>query len=172
MDLIDKIHRAERFGPEFLTWLWFRSESTDGVFSLGTEFGDFELYFEERLVVGSAEVNAQENFFKGGQPSMSLEARTALRLGKLANEAKLRIIRGAQEWSFLMKARPLGVSGVKIPAVLSKEDDEKFAERMLLLEQLDAMVKGLLRAFLKLRASEAWNTDELPAIRSWVAGRE
>jgi hypothetical protein len=71
-----------------------------------------------------------------------------------------------------MKARPLGVSGVKIPAVLSKEDDEKFAERMLMLEQLDAMVKGLLRAFLKLRASEAWNTDELPAIRRWVAGTQ
>ncbi len=170
MDLLDKIHRAERFGPEFLTWLWYRTENDDGVFSLGPEFGDFEVYFEERLVVGSVDVNAQENFFKGGQPSMSLEARTALRLGKLANEAKLRIIRGAQEWEFVLKARPFGVSGVKIPAVLSKESDEKFAERMLLLEQLDAMVKGLLRAFLTLRAGAEWSTGELPAVRKWIGG--
>lgn len=170
MDLLDKIHRAERLGPEFLTWLWYRAEDGDGIFSFDPEFGDFELYFEEQLVVGSADVNAQENFFKGGQPSMSLEARTALRLGKLANAAKLRIIRGSQEWSFLLKARPFGVSGVKIPAVLSKESDEKFGERMLLLEQLDAMVKGLLKQFLKLRVSDAWATEELPKIRAWIAG--
>jgi hypothetical protein len=172
VDLLDKIHRAERFGPEFLTWLWYRAEEGDGVFGFDPEFGEFEVYFEEHLVVGSEDVNAQENFFKGGQPSMSLEARTALRLGKLANVAKLRIIRGAQEWSFVLKARPFGVSGVKIPAVLSRESDEKFGERMLLLEQLDTMVKGLLKQFLQLRVSDAWRTDELPAIRKWIAGSE
>ncbi len=167
MDLVDKIHRAELFGAEFLTWLWYRAERDDCVFPIDPEFGEIELYFEERLVVGSVEVNAQENFFKGGQPTSSAEARTALRLGKLAHEAKVRIVRGAQEWSFVLKARPFGIGCVRIPAVLSKEDDEKFAERMFLVEQLDFMIERLVLQFLELRTGDGW-AEELATLRRWV----
>ena len=169
MDLVDKIHRAERFGAEFLTWLWFASED-DPVLPIDPTFGEVEVYFEERLVVGSTEVNAQENFFKGGQPTTSAEARAALRLGKQAYEAKLRIIRGAQEWSFVLKARPFGISSVRIPAVLAKESDERFAERMMLLEQLEHMLEALVGRFLRLRLSDTWTAEQLPSIRRWVGG--
>jgi hypothetical protein len=172
MDLLDQMHRTAFLGPEFLTWLWYRSTVQDGEFKLDgdAEFGPFELWFEDKLAVGSPAINAQENLFKGGQPADSLEARTALRLGKLANEAKLRIVRGAQEWAFSLKASGLGIASARIPAVLAKEDDDRFYERMFLLEQLDRMIKGLYGQFLKLRLSKAWEADELPAIQRWIAG--
>ena len=176
MDLLDQIHRTAFLGPEFLSWLWYRADKTEGEFALykadgtkDTEFGPFELWFEDKLVVGSHAVDAQENSFKGGQPADSLEAHTALRLGKQAHEAKLRIVRGGQEWTFLFKALAFQVSGVKIPAVLSKEDDDRFYERMFLLEQLDQMVKGLFSQFLKRRLSPEWDA-ELTAIQAWVRG--
>ncbi len=172
MDLLEQMHRTSFLGAEFITWLWFRSDHDEGIFELDPEFGPFELWFEDKLVVGSATVNAQENFFKGGHPSSSLEARTALRLGKLAYEAKLRIVRGAQEWSFLFKAENLSASGTKLPAILSKEEDDRFYERMFLIEQLEQMLKGLFSVFLKLRLSPEWEAQELPAIRAWVAVAE
>jgi len=172
MDLLDKMHRVAFLGPEFLTWLWFRSETGSGEFALDPEFGDFEVWFEDKLVVGSATVNAQENLFKGGHPAGSLEARTALRLGKFATEAKLRIVRGAQEWNFGLKAHDLCPNGIKIPGVLSKEDDEIFYERMYLVEMLDTMVKGLFGLFLKVRISPRWAEDELPTIQRWIAGED
>jgi hypothetical protein len=168
MDLLDRIHRSAFLGPEFLTWLWYESDKKDGIFDLGGEIGGFELWFDDKLVVSSAVVNAQENFFKGGHPTSSLEAKTALRLGKMAAEAKLRIVRDGQEWSFNLKAHDLTMNGVKLPAVLSREDDERFYERMALLEQLEAMMKGLYGTFLARRLAPEWQ-DELAAIREWVA---
>lgn len=172
MDLLDQMHRVAFLGPEFLTWLWFRSETCAGEFALDPAFGDFEVWFEDKLVVGAATVNAQENLFKGGHPAGSLEARTALRLGKFATEAKLRIVRGAQEWTFGLKAHDLCPTGIKIPGVLSKEDDEIFYERMFLVDALDTMLKGLFGLFLKVRLSPRWAEDELPTIQRWIAGEE
>lgn len=178
MDLLDQIHRTTFLGSEFLTWLWHCSDVNEGRFDLGEALsdalggggGDFELWFEDKLVVGSAMVDAQENHFKGGQPTTSLEAHTALRLGKLAREAKVRIVRGTQEWAFTLKGDTLATAGVKVPAVLAKEESEAFIERMALLEQLDLMVKGLFGQFLHLRLSDTWQAEALPALHDWVRG--
>ncbi|MBU0552747.1 hypothetical protein KKF91_01335 [Myxococcota bacterium] len=172
MDILEQINQTAFLSAEFLTWLWFRSEHSEGEFEVDPEFGPFEVWFEDKLTVGSAAINAQENLFKGGHPSTSLEARTALRLGKLAHNAKLRIVKGAQEWSFALKAPDLSISGVKLPAVLSREEDDRFYERMYLLEQLDGMIKGLFTLFLKIRLSPKWSSQELPAIQAWVSGQE
>lgn len=172
MDLLDRIHRTSFTGAEFLTWLWYRSDAQEGIFDLtgeAAEMGPIELLFDDKLVVSSLEIDAQENFFKGGHPTSSAEARTALRRGKKASEAKLCLVRGAQEWAFTVKAETLQIAGIRIPAVLSKEDDDQFYERMFLLEQLDKMVKSLFGQFIRLRLSEAWEGEELPKIRAWVA---
>ncbi len=172
MDLLDKMNRATFLGPEFLTWLWYRTETQGEIFSCPQMEGPFEIWFDDRLVVGSTMVNAQENFFKGGHPPTSLEARTALRLGKLATEARLRLVSGTKEWSFVLKAASMELSGVKIPGILSKEEDDRIYERLYLLEQVDSAMKGLFGQFLKLRVSETWNQTELPAIQAWVGGAE
>lgn len=170
MDLLDLIHRSAFLGPEFLTWLWYQSELRDGIFHPdGYEGGPFELWFDDKLVVASPAVNAQENFFKGGHPTSSLEARTALRLGKMASEAKLRVIRGGQEWSFTFKAHRMCTAGMKLPAVLSKEDDDKFYERMFLLEQLEGMLDALFAEFLRLRVSARWDEKERLDLQAWVS---
>jgi len=61
------------------------------------------------------------------------------------------------------------LSGLKIPAVLSRETDEKFYERMSLIEEAERMIRELYRLFLQKRLdSKAWD-KELTAIRTWVA---
>lgn len=168
MDLLTRINRVAFLGPEFLTWLWFRIETDGEQFDLEGISEPVEIWFDDRLVVGSTMVNAQENHFRGGHPPTSLEARAALRLGKLAMEARLRFIQGSREWSMVLKATDLTYGGVKIPAVLAKDDEERFYERMYLLEELDCMLSVLFGQFVKARVSASWDTHLLPAIQMWI----
>ena len=168
MDFLEKINRTAFLGSEFLTYLWFLTETTEASFTYGRENEPFEIYFDDRLTVGGAQVNAQENLFRGGHPTTSLEAHAALRLGKMANEARIRFVKGAQEWAFVLKAQTLSISGLVVPAVLSKNDEDRFYERIYLAEQLEEMLESLFREFLSLRTSDRWQQEWLPSIRKWV----
>ena len=64
-------------------------------------------------------------------------------------------MKGAQEWTFVFKSAELSVSAVQVPAVLSKNDEDRFYERMFLIEELEKMINFIYRTFLEVRVSEA-----------------
>jgi hypothetical protein len=166
MDLVDKIERSRFLGREFLVWLWYESERLDGVLPLpGGEA--CELWLEEQLTLVADGMEKAESKLKAGAPSTTPEAKEALRQGKLPTKAKMRISRGPQSWSFLFDADTLGVAGVKIPAQITEDTDEKFYERMQLVEDLEAMVGGLYERFLEVRTGDAWSRES-EAVRAWV----
>lgn len=167
-DLLDRVLRCTHLAPEFMLWIWWRSERDNGVFALGGELGDVEVWQDDRMVLASSAVNAQTDTFRGGHPATSAEAREALRLGKLPIQAKVGIVRASQRWDATIKAHDLALSGVKIPAVLSREDDEMLAERMALLGQMCAVLDALLVEFIGERMARAWSATH-EAIRAWAA---
>ena len=166
MDLIEKINRSAFLGSEFLTYLWFMSETTSEGYLSDPDEERFDVVFDDRLTVGGAQV--MSSLFRGGHPTSSLEAHAALRLGKLATEARVRVQRGAQEWAFILKSADLSISALQVPSVLSKKDDDRFYERMYLVEELEKMLNFLYREFLEVRLSPNWQNELLPAIRTWV----
>lgn len=172
MDLSDHIKRAEFLGGEFITWLWYREEAQSGIFDLGGDLGQIEVNFEDRLTMSSAAMDEQEDSFKGGRPSSSIEAKMALRLGKLARQAKIRITQGEQEWLLTLKEAPLMMSAIKLPEIMTKGGQTQFFERMFLLEHLERLYKALYQNFLEERLSERWRSEILPHIRKWVADGE
>ena len=166
MDLVDKIERSRFLGREFLVWLWYESERLEGVLPLPG--GDAcELWLEEQLTLVAGGSEKAESKLKAGAPSATPEAKEALRQGKLPTKAKMRIRRGPQSWGFLFDADTLGVAGVKVPAQITEDTDEKFYERMQLVEELEAMIGGLYERFLSVRTTEAW-AQESAAVRAWV----
>ncbi len=168
---LDRIIEKAFLGGEFLTWLWYASEQGNGLFSVG---GDaVEVSFDDLLVLESLLAESQENTFKGGEPTLAEEARLALRLGKKVSKAKLRLRRQDREWAFTIKASTLDMASVKLPAVMSKIEDDQFFERLYLLEELDRTFDELYLGFLRRRLSPDWETKELPRVRAWVeAGEE
>lgn len=172
MDLSDHIKRAEFLGAEFITWLWYCEESQAGIFDLGGDLGQIEVGFEDRLTMSSAAIDEQEDSFKGGRPTSSIEARMALRLGKLARQAKIRVAQGEQEWLFTLREAPLMMSAIKLPEIMTKGGQTQFFERMFLLEHLERIYKTLFQVFLEVRLSEEWHSEILPQIRQWVASGE
>ena len=92
----------------------------------------------------------------------------ALRLGKLARQAKLSITQGEQEWQMILKSAPLMMSAIKLPEITIKGGQSQFFERMFLLEHLERLYKSLYQQFLEERLSDRWDDELLEHINRWV----
>ncbi len=167
MDLIDLINSRTFLGSEFLMWLWFKAECFDGLFDVPNH-ERVEVSFDDQLTLEAYLAETERNMFRGGAPAYSPEAKTALQEGKRVQAAKLRIVKEGREWTFKIKAETLGLTSVKIPSLLSKEEEEQFYERMYLIEELEEILDELYKEFLGIRLSQAWNSTMLPAIQKWV----
>lgn len=171
MDLVDLIETRRFLGSEFLMWLWFKSECFDNLFDT-EDHGTVELWLDDKLTLEASLAETERNDFKGGAPAHSPEAKTALRQGKRVSKAKLGVIKEGREWSLTLKSESLDVSGAKIPALLSKEEEEQFYERMYLLEELEDIILALFKEFVTIRLDLAWHEAMVPAMRAWVASDE
>jgi hypothetical protein len=171
MDLVDLINSRTFLGSEYLMWLWFKAECFDGLFEVaGHE--RVEVAFDDRLTLEAYLAETERNMFRGGAPAFSPEAKTALQEGKRVQSAKLRVLKEGREWTFKIKAESLDLTSVKIPSLLSKDEEEQFYERMYLVEELEEILDALYREFLDIRLSTAWESEMLPAMRRWVHTNE
>lgn len=167
MDLIDLINSRQFLGSEFLTWLWFKVDCHDGLVDL-PEIGRVEVVFDDQLTLDAYLAETQRSDLRGGAPAYSPEAMTSLRQGKRPIKAKLRLIKEGREWGFVFKADTFDLGGIKIPALLTKEFDEQFWERMYLVEELEEVIRGLYREFITLRLSEDWEARMVGAMKAWI----
>ncbi|MEO7093675.1 MAG: hypothetical protein ABI175_10520 [Polyangiales bacterium] len=171
-----ELQETRRFlGREFLAWTWFESELFETRFTASQtgSFGDCEIWLERSLALESnGERELEKSKLTGEAPSGRPEAREALRQGKLPTQAKLVVQRGEQQFSLVLDADTLGLSGVKIPALLKGEGDEPFYERIQLIEQLEGAIEALYRSFLLLRLDASWGRAVMPAIRAWMREEE
>jgi len=171
MDIINRINTTRYLGREFLTWLWYRSALQNGVFELsGPTGGPLEVWFDAKLTLEAGGDLKESNVIKAENPTETSEAHAALLNGKLVSDARLRMVAGQKQWTLSIKGDTLGIAGVKIPALLSREDDDQLYERFMLIEELEDTVHALFRQFIELRTDdEAWRS-EIQAIRAWVHG--
>ena len=165
MDLIDLIDQKAFLGHEFLMWIWYEGEQRDSLFHVGDD--DVEVSFDDQLVLEANLAEAEQSRLKGGAPAYSPEARKALQFGKRVSKAKMRVAKGEREWIFTIDADSFLMTGIKIPAVLSEAEDDKFYERMYLIEELDQVWFGLYRQFLELRLGDDWSAER-EKIKGWI----
>lgn len=167
MDIINRINTTRYLGREFLTWLWYRNEIQEGLFEL-PGFEQVEVWFDAKLTLEAQGDIKESNIIKAESPTETEEARTALLNGKLVSDARLRIIAGQKQWVLALKADSLALSSVRIPALLSREEDDQLYERFELIEEIEDIVQALYRYFIEIRMDdEAWG-PEVRAIRAWI----
>lgn len=75
--------------------------------------------------------------------------------------------RDEKAWQFTLQSATLSISGLKIPALMTKADDEKIFERQALIEEADSLVRGLYESFLSMRLSDEWER-EAKNITRWI----
>lgn len=167
MDLVDLIQTRRFLGGEFLMWLWYKSECLDGMMNLPVH-GNIEVWIDDQLTLEAYLAETERNDLKGGSPAHSPEARSALRQGKRVSKAKVGILKEGREWSATIKAESMDLAGIKIPALLSREEEEQFFERMYLLEEVEDIVRALYLEFLKIRLALQWEAILLPKMSQWI----
>jgi len=167
MDLFEKIERTRHFGELFLIWLWYHADIDESCFRL-SDGSLLTLTFDNQMTLEAKLEEAERATLSGGSPAASREAHEALRQGKFVSHAKIRVERDEKEWVLVLNAQSLSLSGLKIPALMTKEADEKLFERQFLIEEIDALIRGLYERFLTTRLDqEAWKIES-KALSAWI----
>lgn len=163
-DSIDNI-----LGEEFLTWLWFKSDTQPDSFH--DEDGQpFNVFMEQRIVVQGGQGQAREVATASGCLSALKEAKFGLATGKKVSRALIRFEKGSLVFQFVIRAEDFALASVKTPKLEKDGDDEPdalFLEKIYLLETCLHLLDTLYATFLKLRISSGWR-KEVTQIGAWL----
>jgi hypothetical protein len=155
------------FGNEFMVWLWHEADGRSGVVKTESA-GEITVLFDRSLDLDCAYGQTGRDSIKATGPSHSLEARDALRVGKVVRKAGLVLNAFKQDYNLTLSAESLAVGGAKLPDVDEADTPRKlFEERIALLRDFSKAVDALFAAFLKVRASSAWESHT-GGIRKWI----
>jgi hypothetical protein len=154
-------------GRELLTWLLWRSESSEPLLKL--EKQPVTVLFEGRLVLRGIAGEVVENTVRGAMAPYSPLVRRALERGLLVHGARLRITHGDRSYEVTLDAEAFDIRSGKLPGLTAEEEDDRLRERLQLSEELAGLVRALIERFLEVRASPRWAREEVPALRAWMA---
>lgn len=153
-------------GREFLTWLLWRSESTEPIVDVGGQ--PLTLVLADRLVLRGIAGDVVETTMRGTTAPYSPLVKRALSLGLLVHQARLKLALGERQFEVTLDAEHVQLRSAKLPQ-LAEEKDDVLAERLELADELGALVQAMLEAFLVLRASRKWRKDAVPALKAWMS---
>ncbi len=136
-------------GSEFLLWLWLRAGLINQPIALG-ELGEYEVWLDNHLTLQSdIDPNERVTVLRRratlGQRG-SAGSRCVRR--KFPVRARLALRNEERDFACVLVAQRFAVASGAIPAVLTKETDDAFLERMTLVERLSLSLDRLYAAFL------------------------
>ncbi len=169
-------------GREFLTWLWYLSESNDDFFEIKnpdeTETYRISCWIDDRVTLSSLSSKAHVHNLRGGDPSQSAEAAAALKTGKTVKDLKLGLhIEGFGEATFSLSSddlSPRSISWIESDEISKQEIEEQSLQLAVRLERASAIadiMDGLFRRFL-IEFLQKDQPEELRAVmRHWIEQR-
>ncbi|MBI4962859.1 MAG: hypothetical protein HY913_06255 [Desulfomonile tiedjei] len=174
MDFIDILSQKAFLGREFLTWLWFKSDRAGGRIEMpGNKAA--EVLFLDRMTLDLSDAETPQTVMLKGEYSELREGLAALREGKKIEEARISVRAADNDFTMILKGTWFSFGSLRTPPILpaSDADEEEpvegaFLEKVSLIEESMEIVDSLFAYFLKLRTSDQWETEELPALRRWV----
>lgn len=154
-------------GRELLTWLLFRSESSEPLLKLDKQ--PVTVLFEGRLVLRGIAGEVVENTLRGAMAPYSPLVRRALERGLLVHGARLRLTHGEHSYEVTLDAEQFDIRSARLPELTAEEEDDRLRERLYLSEQIAGLVRALIERFLEVRAGPKWMKEEVPALKAWMA---
>ena len=168
-DALERVESTRFLGAEFLLWLWLRAEIGSLPIAL-PELGELDVWLDNQLTLQS-DIDPNERVtVRGAAPSGSPEAREAVRSQKFPVRARIAIRNEERDFACVLVAPRFAIAGAAIPAVLTKDTDDAFVERMTLVERLSLSLDRLYAAFLQERLADTWGLGWEPAIVCWAEG--
>lgn len=156
-------------GQEFLTWLWFQSDTAPGAFR-DMDGQPFGVSLEQRVVVEGGDGESHETATVSGNLSPLLEARFGLLRGKKVTRATIRMEKDELFFQLTLRAEDFSLGALKTPKIENSDDepDSMLLEKFYLMEQCIKLLDSLYRTFIALRISAKWDF-EVTQIQTWLA---
>ncbi|MBK8975202.1 MAG: hypothetical protein IPM29_04710 [Planctomycetes bacterium] len=157
-------------GEEFLTWLWFRTETEGGEFELGAG-RVAAVSFDDLLEFAPLDDDETEHTLRKGMPTRSVEARAALRTGHRLRRARLVVAHGQLVWQLVLDGASMQPRSVRLPeddeeAESMEERSRERAANFLLLNELLGL---LYREFLRIRLRPDYLGSDAERQARWMA---
>ncbi|VFQ43784.1 hypothetical protein [Desulfoluna butyratoxydans] len=172
LDIAVLYNKYKFLGHEFLTWLWFTLEN-DPERLKDDEGMPVQLTVGNRIVleVIREESTVESVTIKGDNADLS-EGIVAIRKGALVTEISLAYKKGDLGWSFTLKGENFNITGLKTPETPPVESGDEtegaVIDKLFLSREVVDLTGGLFRDFVRLRISEAWKKETVPAIKGWL----
>ncbi len=159
-----------RIGCEFLTWLWWASETQGGIFQR-KGFGAVTAMVEGPLTLAEAVSSGTMRVrLTDGLPTTSVEAKAALRSGKTLTRAKVLLAKNSERvFSFTLDGDDFTFRATKLPAGEAMGAMDRLKERYEALRELWTLFVDLYLTFLDAWKDELnWRERVVPEISAWV----
>lgn len=158
-------------GQDYLTWLWYRIDTQNGMFK-SDDGQSYVLDMENRISVQGGEGESLETATVSSPRGELAEAKTGLKTGKKVARAQLKFEVNQDSWQVQVKAQDFGLTGLKPPKIDSADKDDDpdalFLEKMFLIEKCLELLDETFVKFVGLRTGPKWR-EEADKIKEWIA---
>ncbi len=168
----EEFKKQSSLGRDFLTYICYKSDEKAGLFEIPASDLQFSLWVDGKIVMENDSGAPPNTVSYSGDDFTSLELKQAIRSGKKVRDARLRIEKGENTWSFVLRADRLEVSGLKIDMPRTKDNDldERFYARILSIEALNSLLEELYGYFINQIHGKSWQTSGYSDFQKWLQG--
>jgi recombination associated protein RdgC len=163
---MDEQQNKQRIGREFLTWLYFQSDSRAGKVEAVGEM--FELWLDRRVVLEDDSLEPPSCVSFSGDTFTNEDMKAAIRSGKKIREARFRLERAENTWCFTLRADRLEVASLKIDLPGADDIDERFHGRIIAVSALNDFLDTCFTRFLDSVLSKKWKSGGFKDYKAWL----
>jgi hypothetical protein len=156
-------------GRECLTWLLWKSESTEPV--VAVKGIPLTVVFNGKLTLRAGAGEVTETQVKGVAAPYAKLVKHAIAKGLLVHAAKVQLTWGEQVYDLQLDAEFFDIRSAKLPSLIQEEEGERLTERLELATRASTLVDALVEEFARLRASRSWDAKIVPGLLEWLEDR-
>jgi recombination associated protein RdgC len=168
----DILRQKNSFGRDFLTYLCYKSDAQAGQIKPASAAQELALWIDSKIILEDDRATPPNILSYSGDDFTNQDLKQAIRSGKRVREARFRLERGGNAWTFTLRADRFEIAGLKIDMPAATDPEERFFGRILSIEALNTLIDELYGSFLSEVQEKTWKTKGYREFQKWLAGRE
>jgi recombination associated protein RdgC len=168
----DILRQKNSFGRDFLTYLCYKSDAQAGQIKPASADQELALWIDSKIILEDDRATPPNILSYSGDDFTNQDLKQAIRSGKRVREARFRLERGGNAWTFTLRADRFEIAGLKIDMPAATDPEERFFGRILSIEALNTLIDELYGSFLSEVQEKTWKTKGYREFQKWLAGRE
>lgn len=158
MDIVDMYTEYQHIGNEFLTWMWYKTDTDK----------DFNFAVGKKIVFSKE----KEAVTISGEESELIIGKVAMSDGYIVTAMQIIYSSDDPRFTFTMKGSDLSFNGLKTPKVEGdeSEDDEDgmLLEKIYLIEEITSVIDKVFKQFILERVDGSQWSDTVLKIKQWI----